>query len=155
MSEYILPYPKELLGLWRKGLVHRVWFWQYKGLFNQLDFDNADGPQHREGMHFGEWFTAIDFWTKGYKVLTEKYGLPGRKNSSTLMRILGPAGATFLTSGSVCRPDLMVYGPTYNLHSFVEVKRLREPLTDNQKKTFPIIETTLGCQILIVRLKPV
>lgn len=156
MRETTLPYPKRLLELWREGRVQEVWFWQYKGLFDQLDLDNAQSPEQRQkGFHFGEWFTAIHFWTKGYQVLTEKYGMPGRKKGSTLSRILGPDGARFLTQLRGGRPDVLIFDDEHKFFFFVEVKRLKESLNSNQKRTFLQIEKELGCQILVVRLKPV
>jgi hypothetical protein len=156
MRETTLTYPKQLLELWRQGHVHKVWFWYYRGLFDKFDFQNASSPkQRRAGYHFGEWFTAIHFFTRGYEVLTEKYGMPGRKKGPALLRILGRKGAKFLTGGTVHRPDLLVFDAPHNSFFFVEVKRVKEPLNPAQRKTFRQIEKELGCQVLVVRLKPV
>ena len=156
MQEITLWYPKELRKLWSTGKLHEAWFWEYAGLFDKLDLENAKSQyamQHG-GFHFGEWFTAIHFFTCGYRVLTEKYALRSRKDKwPILVEFIGKKGLAFLTDELPKAPDLFIYDPEHKLFFFVEVKLEGDRITAEQERSFHKLEKELGCQVLIAKLK--
>ena len=158
MRETQLLYPRRLFQLWKKGHVHEVWFWEYPRLFDKHDLALARSQHHvgRGGYHFGEWFTAIHFWKKGYKVLIEKYVF--KENSEKFKKaseLLDKEGMALLVARrrDVQPPDLLVFDPRHGFFFFVEVKRERDRLGRKQKQFFSEIEKKLHCQVLIVNLR--
>ncbi len=156
MREILLTYPRELFKLWRAGHVHRVWLCEYKDLFDQSDLAIIRN-QYRRGHHFGEWFTAVYFWRKGYRVLIEKYAFrKHKKHFATAVGVVGKAGMGFLVRNvrTVAQPpDLLVYDPEAKSYFFAEVKRERDRLREKQSQFFEAVEKRLGCQVVIVSLK--
>jgi hypothetical protein len=75
MRNIKLRYDPSLLMSWKTGRLHDEWFSNYKGLFDTDDLRLAS-TQHPRGYHFGEWFTAIHYHKKGYRVLQSKYANP-------------------------------------------------------------------------------
>ncbi len=135
--------------------MHRVWYHQYSGLFVEPDFASVRNQYHR-GYHFGEWFTAVHFWNKGYKVLIEKYVFrKHRKSFETATGLLGKDGMSFLAANirSVAPPDLLVFDPALRFYFFAEIKRERDRIRPVQRDFFREIEKRLCCQVLVVSLK--
>lgn len=154
MREMTLTYPPALYKLWRAGHVHRVWFWEHKGLFDELDLSQAR-HQYNSGHHFGEWFTAIWYWNKGYKVLIEKYAFKKHKEKfDKATKLLGRDGMALLRSRrDVQPPDLLVFDSDHRFF-FAEVKRERDKMRKKQKEFFREIEKKLDCHVDIVNLSP-
>jgi hypothetical protein len=155
MQEITLRYPKELRRLWHAGKLHEAWFWEYTGLFDKNDLDNARGQcrMHHKGYHFGEWFTAIHFFKNGYGVLTEKYALPSRRDKRRiLVKFTGKKGLELLTDGRLNLPDLFVYDPGNKVFFFVEVKLESDRLKPEQERSFSKLERELSCQVVIAKL---
>jgi VRR-NUC domain len=158
MRQITITYPRRLFDLWKKGKVHEAWFLEYRDLFDQRDFQLADGvgngkrPQHQLGYHFAEWFTAIHFWKKGYRVLLHKYGLRSHLlKFTTTRKLLGKAGMTFLQEEY--RPDLLVYDEKDRYFFFVEVKRETDRLRKHQEASFRRIGERFNCPVFCVELK--
>jgi len=161
MTELTLCYPAELLGDWKLGRLHPIWYRRDMATFCELDFSNAKSQFFR-GLHFGEWFIARYFLRKGYRVLPEKY--LNQKRPRALRKateILGEAGVSYLKrirrfGGSELRtsprPDLLVYKSNLKTFFFVEVKRDADRLSRAQRQVFPMIEVRLGCKVIIVKL---
>jgi hypothetical protein len=123
----------------------------YPGLFDERDLSNATN-QHRSGYHFAEWFTAIHFWKKGYRVLYPKYALKSHpRKFAEAKRLLGAARIAFLHEEY--RPDLLIFDQEHAYFIFVEVKRERDRLKDRQIKSFRAIEERFNCPVVLVNLK--
>ena len=154
MREIKLTYPRQLYKLWKAGHVHPVWFWEHKGLFDELDLSQAR-HQHYSGHHFGEWFTAIWYWSKSYKVLIEKYTFKKHKDKfDKATKRLGQDGMALLCSRrDVQPPDLLVFD-SHHRFFFAEVKREHDRLRKKQKDFFREIEKKLSCHVEIVNLSP-
>ncbi len=156
MRGVTLTYPQQLFKLWRAGHVHPVWLWEHEGLFNHSDL-SIIRKQYWRGYHFGEWFTALHFWKKGYNVLIEKYAFRKHKKAfSTAVEVVGKDGMDFLArqARSVAQPpDLLVFDPDAKFYFFAEVKRERDRLREKQRRFFEEIEKRLGCQVVVVSLK--
>lgn len=156
MREITLTYPQQLFKFWKAGHVHRVWFWEYEDLFDQSDL-SVIRNQYWRGHHFGEWFTAIHFWKKGYKVLIEKYAFrKHKKHFASAVEVVGKDGMEFLArhARSIAQPpDLLVFDPDAKFYFFAEVKRERDRMREKQARFFQELEKKLGCQVLVVNLK--
>jgi Holliday junction resolvase-like predicted endonuclease len=156
MREFRLTYHRRLYKLWRQGCVHQVWSAQFTDLFRDSDVAIVRN-QYQGGHHFGEWFTALHFWEKGYRVLIEKYAFrKHREDFQTAAKFLGQAGIDFLASNTrtlAQPPDLFVLDPEHNMYFFVEVKRERDRLRATQVQLFKEIEKRFHCQVLVVNLK--
>lgn len=156
MREITLTYPRELFKLWGAGLVHRVWFLEHDGLFDQSDLAVIRN-QYRRGHHFGEWFAAIHFWSRGYRVLIEKYAFrKHKKHFATAVEVIGKDGMDFFARNARTRaqpPDLLVFDPYAKFYFFAEVKREQDRLREKQGRFFEEIERELRCQIIVVTLK--
>ena len=153
MRQITLKYPRKLFRLWRQYPIYQVWNWEYPGLFDEKDRSNA-GNQHRGGYHFAEWFTAIHFWKKGYRVLLSKYALKSHhRKFAEARKLLGMARLAFLQEEY--RPDLLVFDQDQRYFFFVEVKRERDRLRNHQIASFRAIEEQFDCPVLLVSLKGV
>lgn len=154
MRETRLPYPQQLYSLWKRGFVHRVWYWEYHGLFDELDLSLARHQHDR--YHFGEWFVAIWYWKKGYGVLIEKYAFKKhRKKYAKAAELLGEDGMALIrTRRDVQPPDLLVFNSKGRFF-FAEVKLDRDRMRKKQVEFFRTIEKNLGCPVVIVNLIPI
>ena len=147
--EIDLTYHPKLLALWKTGRLHRFWFRRYRGLFDRDDLRLANN-QHRGGYHFGEWFTAIQYHKKGYKVLQSKYANPNHHSKyAKALSLLKEGSLAWLWRKG--RPDLLVYkGRRF---FFVEVKRDRDRLSAAQERRFRQIEERFGSAVSVVWLR--
>lgn len=156
MKTLKLTYPNKLFKLWKSGQVHQVWYSQYGNLFGESDWTNVRN-QYQSGHHFGEWFTAIHFWNRGFRCLIENYAFKKHKKSfQKAAQYLGNDGIEFLSRNARTvsqPPDLFVFDQELGIYFFAEVKRERDRLRDKQRKHFLEIERKLQCQILLVDLK--
>jgi len=161
MTEIILHYRTELLREWKLGRVHRKWYRRDRTTFCERDLSNAEN-QCQYGWHFGEWFMARHFLRQGYCALPEKYLSSTRPRAlQRATEVLGEAGVAFLLRerrfGSKLRwsphPDLLVFKSNLKTFFFVEVKRIPDRLSIEQKQFFPMIEQKLSCEVRVVYLK--
>jgi hypothetical protein len=154
-----LTYSPGLYLAWKKGRLHDKWFMQHRNIFDEDDLRIAQN-QHEYGIHFGEWFTAIDYAKKRYGVLVEKYiygsdnGIHSRKRGF-ISEFLGKDGVKLLRKWKekyhAQPPDLFVF--KNKEYFFVEVKRGRDVVRDCQSAYFETIEKELGCKVVIVDLQ--
>ena len=69
--EITLDYGPKLFLRWTEGNLRKEWFERYKDdLFCERDLSNAMDQPHG---HFGEWYTAIYYRERGWKVLLESH----------------------------------------------------------------------------------
>ena len=155
MRETVLKYPPELFRLWKAGRVHRAWYWTFAGLFDKQDLSNCE-HQHRDGYHFAEWYSAVHFHTKGFKVLVTKYARKSHaRKYREASRLLGKSSMRLLTRSlrKVSPPDLLVFDPRRRSFFFAEIKREKDKLREKQSRLFREIEKKIRCQVLLIKLK--
>ena len=156
MREIELTYARRLLELWKTGTLHRDWYARYDGLFDENDLKVVQN-QHKHGWHFGEWFTAIHFWKRGYKVLIEKYAFANqhRRKFEIVAALVGRRGMRVLAHPTprVQPPDLFIYDEDLGVYFFAEVKRDKDRLALKQRHFFKMIEQRLSCQVLVAYMK--
>src|SRR5689334_18147560 len=127
-SNVKLFYPRGLYSAWKQGRLHYKWFRQHRTIFDDDDLRIVRN-QHRNGIHFGEWFTAIDYANQGYGVLVEKYMYQIHSRKCTIVsEVCGGRVLKLLHNWRRryhCQPpDLLVFKG--NNWFFVEVKRGRD-----------------------------
>ncbi len=126
-----LPYPREYRTLWRNRHLQCTWFREYEDLFDCDDLRLAMRPDGRT-YEFGEWFTAIDFWKRGFNVLLPKYTHPKNKvKYAKAVKLLGKANVERLAKPG--RPDLLAYKGKRHL-AFVEVKVKGDQVRPHQER---------------------
>ena len=149
MQEIELTYARQLFTPWKAGRLHGKWFSKYRALFDADDLRLAR-HQHGGGYHFGEWFTAIHYRKKGYRVLQSKYANPNhRTRHAKALSLLGKEQLAWLWKKG--RPDLLVYSGSRFF--FVEVKRDCDRLSGVQKQRLTQIEERFGCRVYVIRLR--
>src|SRR3989344_7732633 len=147
-----LSYAKKNYDEWRGGTLQKIWHKQFRKIFDKDDLRIAlTQPRY----HFGEWFVAIHYANKGYKVLVEKYLY---RNHSRKFKII----SRFFTPQQIGilkypnprhqSPDLFVYRD--KKFFFVEVKLGKDRLRRSQKNCFKNIEKKLRCEVKVFYLKP-
>ncbi len=151
MESSFLSFDPQLLQEWKHGDLIGKWFRKYD-CFDQDDLRLAiNRPQY----HFYEWFSAIHFYKKGYRVLVEQYIYkPHKRKIKISVKIIGEDGLSFLKRASKDLksqpPDLFVYiGKAF---FFVEVKAPKDKLRENQEKLFKKIENRFSTEVVILNL---
>ena len=150
-----LSYAKKNYDEWRGGTLQKIWHKQFRGIFDEDDLRiSLTQPRY----HFGEWFVAIHYAKKGYKVLVEKYLLykSHPKKYSLITQILNQKQIEFIQNYKPRHqpPDLLVYSDTAKKF-FVEVKRGNDILNESQKRFFNEIEKKTGIDVIIAYLQPI
>ncbi|OGF66606.1 hypothetical protein A2757_00930 [Candidatus Giovannonibacteria bacterium RIFCSPHIGHO2_01_FULL_48_47] len=150
-NEFLFYFP-ELFEKWKAKRLQRTWRRKFRKIFDKDDLRIAlTQPRY----HFGEWFVAIHYANKGYKVLVEKYLY---RNHSRKFKII----SRFFTPQQIGilkypnprhqSPDLFVYRD--KKFFFVEVKLGKDRLRRSQKNCFKNIEKKLRCEVKVFYLKP-
>jgi len=152
MKRETIKYPEALFRLYRRHRVFPVWYLEHEGLFHKRWLRSKQIPKYG----FGEFFTAIHFRNRGYRVLVGGYRNENidRKRYRIALRLLGRRAAKFiLRPKGTHPPDLLVYGKRQRPF-FVEVKMPWDRLSEKQKAFFVAMERDFPWRIRIVHLKP-
>jgi len=161
----LLKYNSSLRQKWLDGTLQREWYKDYPQLFDGDDFSIA---LNQKNNHFGEWYTAIHYFKKGWRVLIEHYAYSREKTSpfytirekknEEVKRLLGREGFDFLRylggkKRQVRPPDLFIFNQKSKFF-FAEVKWGQDKLRDYQKKLFRQIIKKFGVKIELVYVFP-
>lgn len=148
--EYIrLSYDPKLYEKWLDGSLKKEWAKDYPDLFDEDDFRIT---VKQKGFHFGEWFAAIYYHKRGYKVLIEKYIYNNHpKKLKVANNILGKDNVKYLLNLENQPPDLFVYkGKDF---FFAEVKKDADRLSRSQEECFNKMAKKLKTRFEVVELK--
>lgn len=156
MKPEVLYYPAQQLQLWKAGELPKEWRGKYPRLFKDADWRHV---QNQLDKHFGEWFTALHYYKRGYRVLIEKYVFPKShfEDCSIAENLLGKECFCFLREHARCfcqPPDLLVYRRDFQSFFFVEVKLGPDHLRPNQEVHFKRLGKMINQKIYLVELKP-
>lgn len=151
MERIKLLYSKNLLVRWKSGDLQKQWAKQYPKAFDKDDLRLALSQKR---YHFGEWFVAVHFAQKGYRVLVEKYLYNNHPKKLKAAKRLLPDVQVALLKELKPRhqfPDLLVYDK--HEFFFAEVKKDSDILRDSQAKFFQQIAKALKTKVVLVSLK--
>ena len=137
--------------LWRSGSLHAKYYENFADIFDADDLRIAQ-TQHKGGSHFTEWAVAIALYRRhGYLSLVEKYEFKAHARKQEVLARLG----VVIERDKHCQyPDLLVYDRAGNW-CFVEVKTMRDNLSENQHRFFLDLEKKHGKKVQLLRLKEI
>ncbi len=153
MDEETYTYDPSLERKWKEGSLQKEWLEKYPTLFTRSDYEVV---RNQSQYHFGEWFVAIKYHEKGWKVLVEQYMFPKHKKLEVLRKLIGEENLNTIQAagaGKTQAPDLFVYNDRGD-YFFVEVKKQRDRLTNEQEKHFKRIGKVLNTKIIIAKVLP-
>lgn len=163
MEEEIITYNPKLEEEWKSKSrkLQEEWLEKYPTVLSRAEYDSFVKPQLNMGntqlYHFVEWFTAIEYHKRGWKVLVEQYMFPKHKKLDEVKKLVGEDKLHIIQewgSGVSQAPDLFIYNDKGDFF-FVEVKRKGDKLSESQIEHFRRIEQELGKdKVKIVRLIP-
>lgn len=160
-----LRYDSSLKEKWTRGELQQSWSRKYPDLFDEDDLDFA---LNQKNQHFGEWFAAIYYFQRGWKVFIEHYAYGRRKNSpffhirerknKKVKQLIGEKGFNFLRylggkERQIRPPDLFVFNDKGKFF-FAEVKWGTDRLRNYQQNFFSQIKKKIGARIELISVLP-